>query len=127
MLQKHQAVCAQPIRRSPSKSVSSVLAANAAYQHLKEVVAYYELKVQGGGASSAVAVLRVISKEVDRDGLHGGEDQNEEEAPYVHKDHAPFRFITTDVLDRRHADDLGEIGFIRFACADGLELMPGPD
>jgi len=71
-------------------------------------VAYYEQKVQEGGASSAIAVLRVISKEVDRDGLHGGDDQNEEEAP-------------------RHADDLGEIGFIRFACADGLELMPGPD
>ncbi|KLO13756.1 hypothetical protein SCHPADRAFT_873602 [Schizopora paradoxa] len=110
VLQKHHTVFSQTTHRSPSKSAnSSTAAANAAYHHLIDVVSHYEGKVQESGvASSAVAVLRVISKEVERDGLFGGKEQNEEEAP-------------------KHADELGEVGFIRFACADGLALMPGPD
>lgn len=28
---------------------------------------------------------------------------------------------------RKHSDGLGEIGFVRYAYADGLTLMPGPD
>lgn len=92
---------------------------------------YYEKKIQDSGASltSASAVLKVIAKEVERDGLFRAKESNEDDAPYV--------LISREILEKKlnvfhfpcstHSDDLGEVGFVRFACTDGLALMPGPD
>jgi len=71
-------------------------------------VSYYEKKVQEGKTINATAVLRIIAKEVDRDGLYGSKDKNEDDPP-------------------KRSGDFGEISFVRHACADGLALTPGPD
>ena len=46
-----------------------------------DIVSHYEKKVQESGSKSAVAVLKTISKEIDRDGLFGGKDMNEDDPP----------------------------------------------
>lgn len=86
------------------------------------MVAYYESKTQGG-ARSANHFMQVIAKEVDADGIHGIHPGREFEVRYV------FGFdcvVPSDVylvIDySKRTEDI--LVFSRFACSDGLALMP---
>ncbi|TDL28331.1 hypothetical protein BD410DRAFT_737549 [Rickenella mellea] len=53
-----------------------------AFEALKSttaIAAHYEEKIQASKGSSAAAVLRIIAKDVDRDGVHGGKDRLEDD------------------------------------------------
>ncbi|KAG9222529.1 hypothetical protein CCMSSC00406_0002864 [Pleurotus cornucopiae] len=64
---------------------------------------YYEEKIQTADARSAKAALRVLAGEVNRDGVHGTPEQEISEPS-------------------KQLDDV--LTFARYACADGLSLMP---
>ncbi|KAL5519495.1 hypothetical protein ACEPAH_1178 [Sanghuangporus vaninii] len=83
---------------------------SVALRRLLDSAAHYEQVIRDSGAktSSANSVLRAIAREVDRDGVLGAREMNDDEAP-------------------KHSDELGEIGFIRYAYGDVLTLIPGPD
>lgn len=73
---------------------------------LSEVVTiarYYEARVLRANASTAEAGLQVVVREIENDGLHGVNESQETEPP-------------------RRSDDVS--GFSRYACMDGLALMP---
>lgn len=54
-----------------------------AMRNVKRTLAHYEGVVKQNGARDAASVLKIIAKEVDRDGLLGGKDKNDDEAPCV--------------------------------------------
>lgn len=77
---------------SASKALSRVLS----------TAAYYEGKLASAGTRSAKDAFRIVSKDIEQNGLHSAHD--------------------TDVTDPpKHAEDI--VSFIRVACADGLALM----
>lgn len=96
-------------------------------RNLLATVSHYEKKVQESGAdlSSASSVMKLISKEIERDGLLGAKEMNDDDPPYVFQ--STLSVNLRPFLRRKHSDELGEIGFVRYAYADGLALMPGPD
>ncbi|KAI5116918.1 hypothetical protein M0805_003991 [Coniferiporia weirii] len=111
ILQKLQPFCQNSFdTNGPKRHGTSTARPADALRRLLDAAAHCEKKVHESGAhaGSASAVLRAIGREIERDGLYGGRERNEEEAP-------------------KHSDGLGEVGFVRFAYADGLTLMPGPD
>ncbi|KAL5533692.1 hypothetical protein ACEPAG_152 [Sanghuangporus baumii] len=83
---------------------------SVALRRLLDAAAHYEQVIRDSGAksSSANSVLRAIAREIERDGVLGAREMNDDEAP-------------------KRSDELGEIGFIRYAYGDILTLIPGPD
>lgn len=77
-------MCAKPVRRG---SIVDRRATNPAeaLRHLLATVSHYEKKVQESGAdlSSASYVIKLIAKEIERDGLLGAKEMNEDDPPYV--------------------------------------------
>ncbi|KZT75029.1 hypothetical protein DAEQUDRAFT_807295 [Daedalea quercina L-15889] len=63
----------------------------------------YEIKIREAKATSARGALRVVAKEIDRDGLSYGKN--------LHVDDPP-----------RQAEDI--VGMVRYAYADAMSLMP---
>ena len=47
------------------------------------VISHYESKLQSSGLNTADGVLGLISKEIERDGLYGSKEVNDDDAPYV--------------------------------------------
>lgn len=77
---------------SVSKALSRVLS----------TAAYYEGKLASADTRSAKDAFRIVSKDIEQNGLHSAHDADD-----------------TDPL--KHAEDV--VSFIRVACADGLALM----
>ncbi|KAG8731690.1 hypothetical protein FRC12_019617 [Ceratobasidium sp. 428] len=70
-------------------------------QDLLMTTDYYESQLEGTG--SADEVMRVLAREIEKDGVHGvSAREREEPGP---------------------ASDLGDAAFVRWACADGLALV----
>lgn len=44
-------------------------------------VSFYEQKVQDGELNTAEGVLKLIAKEIEKEGLHESKEHNDEEAP----------------------------------------------
>ena len=55
-----------------------------AIRHILATVSHYEKKVQESGVtlSSASSVLKLIAREVEREGLFGAKEMNEDDPPY---------------------------------------------
>ncbi|KAL5536021.1 hypothetical protein ACEPAF_4115 [Sanghuangporus sanghuang] len=72
---------------------------SVALRRLLDAAVHYEQVIRDSGAksSSANSVLRAIAREIERDGVLGAREMNDDEAP-------------------KRSDELGEIGFIRYAC-----------
>ncbi|KAF8078888.1 hypothetical protein FPV67DRAFT_1558084 [Lyophyllum atratum] len=68
-----------------------------------EIVEFYEYKVSQAGARTARAAMGVVAKEIEVDGLHAPKTLRESQVPV-------------------RSDDV--LGFARYACVDGLALMP---
>ncbi|GLB35898.1 putative DUF1741 [Lyophyllum shimeji] len=68
-----------------------------------EIVAFYESKVSQANARTAKAAMGIVAKEIEADGLYATRNPRNLQAP----------IRSEDVL-----------GFTRFACIDGLALMP---
>ncbi|KAL5494715.1 hypothetical protein ACEPAI_176 [Sanghuangporus weigelae] len=83
---------------------------SVALRRLLDAAAHYEQVIRDSGtkSSSANSVLRAIAREIERDGVLGARETNDDEAS-------------------KRSDELGEIGFIRYAYGDVLTLIPGPD
>lgn len=77
-------MCAKLVRRG---SIVDRRATNPAeaVRNLLATVSHYEKKVQESGAdlSSASSVIKLISKEIERDGLMGAKEMNEDDPPCV--------------------------------------------
>ncbi|KAF9270606.1 hypothetical protein L218DRAFT_914759 [Marasmius fiardii PR-910] len=73
--------------------------------NLLETAKYYQGKITLAGATSANQGLWIVGREIDRDGLSGFKNKREFKSPRVTR-----------------IDEV--VGFSRFACADGLGLMP---
>jgi len=73
--------------------------------HLLSVTDFYGNLIAQAGAHTAKAAMKVVASEIERDGLyHGtGEVREHEEPP-------------------KQSEDV--LGFVRYACMDGLSLMP---
>ncbi|KII94087.1 hypothetical protein PLICRDRAFT_50074 [Plicaturopsis crispa FD-325 SS-3] len=71
--------------------------------HMLATIDFYEDIIAKAGARSAKGAMQTLGKQIDSDGLHGVQDHSFEELP------------------KNSAEVLG---FIRYACADGLSLMP---
>lgn len=77
--------------------------ATDALANIHVVTIHHEVKIRDAGATTASRALRVLSKEVEHDGLNYGKDLHTEKPP-------------------KQADDV--IAFIRYAYMDGMSLMP---
>ncbi|KAG1864749.1 hypothetical protein DFJ58DRAFT_867178 [Suillus subalutaceus] len=77
---------------SVSKALSRVLS----------TAAYYEEKLASADTRSAKDAFRIVSKDIEQNGLHSAHDADDTDPP-------------------KHAEDV--VSFIRVACADGLALM----
>ncbi|KAH7927264.1 hypothetical protein BV22DRAFT_1032014 [Leucogyrophana mollusca] len=75
-----------------------------ALSRLFSVVGFYENLIATAGVQTAKEAIRVVAKDIEKDGLHGLTDVQAIDDP-------PIR-----------SEDV--VGFIRYACVDGLSLMP---
>jgi len=75
-----------------------------ALAHLLSVTDFYGNLISQTGAYTAKDAMKIVAEEVEKDGLHVGNVMQEHEEP-------PKR--SEDVF-----------GFVRYACMDGLSLMP---
>ncbi|TFK77362.1 hypothetical protein BDN72DRAFT_910444 [Pluteus cervinus] len=73
-----------------------------ALMDILEITSHYEMKLQATGARTASTAMRAVTKEIEANGVHGVKS----------REYEPIK-RTEDVF-----------GFARFACADGLALMP---
>ncbi|KAI0801082.1 hypothetical protein C8Q74DRAFT_1240211 [Fomes fomentarius] len=90
---------------TPQKRLSgSESRAPQALTNIIAVADHYETRLREAGVRSANQGLRVIASEIDKDGLNYGTDLHGADNP------------------PKHAEDV--VGFIRFAYADGMALMP---
>jgi len=68
------------------------------------VTEFYEEKIAIAGAVSAKDAMDIVAREIEADGLHGVEPAQDMDQP------------------PKHSEDV--FGFARYACVDGLSLMP---
>lgn len=83
VLHKQQSLCAKPARRG-SIADRRMTSPSDALRHILATVSHYEKKVQESGVtlSSASSVLKLIAREVEREGLFGAKEMNEDDPPY---------------------------------------------
>ena len=74
-LQKQSATC----KKSSDRRIRAAKPSEA-LQRVLDTAGHYEKKLQGGGSIGASAVLRAISKEIEREGLVCGRVVGEEDA-----------------------------------------------
>lgn len=74
------------------------------------------------GAQTVSSAMKIVAREVEKDGIHGARDLQEMEEPRLvtHFRRASDGELTISI--RRHTEDV--ISFIRFACVDAIALMP---
>lgn len=77
--------------------------ASKALSRILSTAAYYEGKLESSGTRSAKDAFRIVSKDIEQNGLHTAHDTDHDTDP------------------PKRADDV--VSFIRVACADGLALM----
>ncbi|KAF5368476.1 hypothetical protein D9758_002263 [Tetrapyrgos nigripes] len=92
------------IPHSPRKSSRTTVTENAAalLSSILSTVHFYEQKITDARARSANQAMKVLAREIDRDGLHGSKEGHE-------------------LVPPQRSDDV--LGFSRYACQDGLALM----
>jgi hypothetical protein len=73
--------------------------------HIMAVVAYYEEKVAKSGSRSAAGSMRVVAKEIEKDGVWGARESPDDEIPETNLSKDAFSFS-------------------RYLCSDALALMP---
>lgn len=78
--------------------------------------------VASAGPQSAKQAMRLVAKSIENDGLHigPGELLQSEEPLYVGKFDRHTCLLTR--IFRKQTEDV--YGFVRYACVDGLALMP---
>jgi hypothetical protein len=85
-----------PSPKGPHSSVAQLAS-------IVTIIEYYETSIKNAGARTAKDAMAVVAQKIEADGLHGVNGLPETEPP------------------KRSQDVLG---FSRFACQDGLALMP---
>ncbi|KAG1783513.1 hypothetical protein EV702DRAFT_1053969 [Suillus placidus] len=91
----------QPTSVDRGASLRSDSASKALSRVLSTTV-YYEGKLASAGTRSAKDAFRIVSKDIEQNGLHSAHDADVTDPP-------------------KHAEDI--VSFIRVACADGIALM----
>ncbi|KAG1757162.1 hypothetical protein EDB19DRAFT_1656167 [Suillus lakei] len=102
---RKQTLVLQSLGQPTSADRGASLRSDSASKALARVLstaAYYEGKLAPAGPRSAKDAFRIVSKDIEQNGLHSAHDADDTEPP-------------------KHAEDV--VSFIRVACADGLALM----
>ncbi|THV07535.1 hypothetical protein K435DRAFT_741871 [Dendrothele bispora CBS 962.96] len=92
-------------RRSSSSFSRNTDNATGSLTNILNAIRFYEEKIKEARARTANQAMRVVAREIDRDGIHGQREG---------------RYEFESVLPKRPDDVLG---FSRYACQDGLALM----
>lgn len=72
-----------PMASRHRRTSSVAFRTHAQLSRILSTLTFYEGKITAARSSSATSALRVVAKELEKDGLHGGQDQPLEELPYV--------------------------------------------
>lgn len=106
----------------PDRTLRALLA-------LQKIATSFEEKAAAEGSSglSVSGIMRVIAKEVEANGLGSGRGREVEEPVYVTSHFASRPLYTCShafrPYNRRRSDSNADVGFVKWACSDGLALL----
>ena len=91
---------------------------------LQRIATSFEEKAAAGGSNglSVTGIMKVIAKEVEVNGLGSRRGREIEEPVYVLLPVLCIH-IHGHVLSRRRSDSNADLGFVKWACSDGLALL----
>ena len=106
----------------PDRALRALLA-------LQKIATSFEEKASAGGSSglSVSGIMRVIAKEVEANGVGSGRGREIEEPVYVTSHFTSHPLYTCSRAippnNRRRSDSNADVGFVKWACSDGLALL----